>query len=265
MRSSKNEGLARLRGTLGFSTAATFVAALVFGLTPALASAAGRANLRARVVLTNVQPLSNETTYTTVGTADYLAPIRTAPSKSASVITHMRWFTQDGQAVQTYLELESAQVGNQTWVEIRVPMRPNGHVGWVPATAIDFAGVSHSEIVVNTKTYRMQVYVRGNLVATFPVGVGQKGKPHYWPTPTGHFWLTEEFAPSGTFYGPWLFGTSDYATDTDFPDGSIVGVHGTNEPKLIPGDPSHGCIRLKNPDVLKLKRYVGIGTPLLVL
>jgi lipoprotein-anchoring transpeptidase ErfK/SrfK len=33
---------------------------------------------------------------------------------------------------------------------------------------------------------------------------------------------------------------------------------------LIPGDPSHGCIRMLNQDVLKLRPIIQIGTPLLV-
>ena len=34
----------------------------------------------------------------------------------------------------------------------------------------------------------------------------------------------------------------------------MVGLHGTNEPGLIPGRPSHGCIRLRNRDILTLYR-----------
>ena len=41
-------------------------------------------------------------------------------------------------------------------------------------------------------------------------------------------------------------------TLTDWPGGGIVGVHGTNTPGLIPGRISHGCVRLRNADILKL-------------
>jgi lipoprotein-anchoring transpeptidase ErfK/SrfK len=44
----------------------------------------------------------------------------------------------------------------------------------------------------------------------------------------------------------------------------VVGIHGTNQPQLIPGDPSHGCIRLLNSDILKLAAIVEVGTPVLV-
>ena len=39
---------------------------------------------------------------------------------------------------------------------------------------------------------------------------------------------------------------------TDWPGGGIVGIHGTSQPGLIPGKISHGCVRLKNADILKL-------------
>jgi lipoprotein-anchoring transpeptidase ErfK/SrfK len=65
------------------------------------------------------------------------------------------------------------------------------------------------------------------------------------------------------FYGPIAFGTSAQSrTLTDWPAGGFVGIHGTNEPGLIPGRPSHGCIRLRNPDIVRLARLLPIGTPL---
>jgi lipoprotein-anchoring transpeptidase ErfK/SrfK len=45
----------------------------------------------------------------------------------------------------------------------------------------------------------------------------------------------------------------------------VVGLHGTNEPDLIPGRPSHGCIRLRNKDIIRLYRLVPRGTPLHVI
>ena len=57
-------------------------------------------------------------------------------------------------------------------------------------------------------------------------------------------------------------GTSAYApTLSDWPGGGVVGLHGTNEPGLIPGRPSHGCIRLRNRDILTLYRLAPTGTP----
>jgi lipoprotein-anchoring transpeptidase ErfK/SrfK len=45
----------------------------------------------------------------------------------------------------------------------------------------------------------------------------------------------------------------------------VVGLHGTSEPGLVPGRPSHGCIRLRNTDITRLYRLVPRGTPLHVI
>jgi lipoprotein-anchoring transpeptidase ErfK/SrfK len=39
-----------------------------------------------------------------------------------------------------------------------------------------------------------------------------------------------------------------------------VGIHGTNQPGLIPGAVSHGCIRLRNRDIKRLGRRMAVGT-----
>jgi lipoprotein-anchoring transpeptidase ErfK/SrfK len=64
-------------------------------------------------------------------------------------------------------------------------------------------------------------------------------------------------------YGPFALGTSAYApTLNEWPGGGIVGIHGTDEPQLIPGRPSHGCIRLRNGYIARLWRLVEVGTPI---
>jgi lipoprotein-anchoring transpeptidase ErfK/SrfK len=40
----------------------------------------------------------------------------------------------------------------------------------------------------------------------------------------------------------------------------VIGIHGTNEPDLIPGHISHGCIRMRNPQINRLRRLAGVGT-----
>jgi lipoprotein-anchoring transpeptidase ErfK/SrfK len=61
------------------------------------------------------------------------------------------------------------------------------------------------------------------------------------------------------------FGTSARSTSvSDWPAGGFVGIHGTNRPDLIPGQVSHGCIRMANPDIVRLARLMRVGTPLTV-
>ena len=71
---------------------------------------------------------------------------------------------------------------------------------------------------------------------------------------------------SSPFYGPVAFGTSARSPVlTDWPAGGFVGVHGTNQPELVPGRVSHGCIRLRNEDILRLARLLPVGTPVTIL
>ncbi|MGZ4390879.1 MAG: L,D-transpeptidase, partial [Gaiellaceae bacterium] len=67
------------------------------------------------------------------------------------------------------------------------------------------------------------------------------------------------------FYGPIAFGTSARsAVLTDWPGGGYVGVHGTSLPELIPGHISHGCVRLRNADIVRLADLMPVGAPLTI-
>ena len=71
--------------------------------------------------------------------------------------------------------------------------------------------------------------------------------------------------PADSLYGPVAFGTSALSNvETDWPGGGVIGIHGTDEPQLIPGHPSHGCIRMRNGDVERLSRLLPVGTPLTI-
>ena len=42
----------------------------------------------------------------------------------------------------------------------------------------------------------------------------------------------------------------------------MIGIHGTNQPGLIPGAVSHGCVRVSNGRIAHLDRVMPLGTPL---
>jgi lipoprotein-anchoring transpeptidase ErfK/SrfK len=119
-----------------------------------------------------------------------------------------------------------------------------------------------TQLVVDRRRLRATLYKRGRRIWSAPVGVGKQSTP----TPAGHFWIREKFKTNGSggIYGPVAFGSSDYSVLSDWPGGGVIGIHGTNEPSLIPGRPSHGCIRVQNPAVRILWRLMPIGTPLLI-
>ena len=148
------------------------------------------------------------------------------------------------------------------WVRVRLPVLPNDLTGWVPRRALGGYHFVHTQLVVDRERFTATLFRDGRKVFTAPVGVG---KPES-PTPSGEFYIRDRLSGFGDpFYGPVAFGTSARsAVLTDWPAGGFVGIHGTNEPGLIPGRISHGCIRLRNEDILRLARLMPVGTPLTI-
>jgi L,D-transpeptidase-like protein len=208
--------------------------------------------------------VSNETTTTRWAHTADVQPVFSRPTGSARQVARLRLLTED-KFPEVYLVLArwKNDAGN-TWLKVRVPKRPNGRTGWVRESALGPLHTVHTQLRVNRHTLRVTLYDRGRKRFSARIGVGKASTP----TPAGHFWIREKFrvAAAGTIYGPAAIGTSAYApTLSEWPGGGVVGLHGTNEPNLIPGRPSHGCIRLRNRDILRLYRLAPTGTPVDIL
>ena len=203
--------------------------------------------------------LSNERTVTRWAYANELVPARVFPSRHAQKIKYgrLRSNTEDG-LPEIYLVLESRWRGSQQWVRVRLPMRPNGRKGWVRREALGAFHVVHTALRVNRRTLRATLYRDGRKIWRSPVGVGRPGME----TPAGRFWIRERLRGFGATYGPVAFGTAAYSRLSEWPGGGVVGIHGTNEPGLIPGRPSHGCIRVPNAKIRQLARLMPLGTPI---
>jgi hypothetical protein len=188
------------------------------------------------------------------------ATARTAPSPQAGVAGHLRLLTIDEQA-ELYMALTSAHTASgETWIKVELPGRPNGHTGWVPRDALGPLHVVRGYLLVDRERLRATLFRGGRAVFSAPVGVGKASTI----TPGGNFYVMEKLrAINGPIYGPFALGTSAYApTLSEWPGGGIVGIHGTDEPGLIPGRPSHGCVRMRNADITHLWAIVGVGTPI---
>ena len=185
--------------------------------------------------------------------------VRSAPDQSAAAVTRLRFFTEDG-LPEVYVALRSRRVRSATWVQVRVPMRPNGTTGWVRAAALGRLNVVRTRLVVDRGTLRAVLFRGGKAIWRAPIGVGAAGTP----TPAGRFHIRERLRGMGGIYGPWAFGTSAYSVLSEWPGGGVIGIHGTNQPELLPGRVSHGCIRVRNADIRRLARLMPIGTPVLI-
>jgi lipoprotein-anchoring transpeptidase ErfK/SrfK len=191
--------------------------------------------------------------------AHVLRPVaaRSAPSGSARVITVVSDQTPEG-TDNLLLALES----RGPWVRVRLAILPNGSTGWVPRTALGpYRGV-WTHLIVSRSHMTATLFRRGKVIFRAPVGVGRS----YLPTPRGEFYVRMRLTGfSDPMYGPIAFGTSGRAPNlTGWPGGGFIGIHGTDKPELLPGAVSHGCIRMKNPDIVRLARIMPIGTPVTV-
>jgi lipoprotein-anchoring transpeptidase ErfK/SrfK len=149
-------------------------------------------------------------------------------------------------------------------VETYLPVRPNRGTGWVSRRAVRLLTTAYG-LQVHLRTHRLFVLVSGRVVHTFTIGVGRS----VTPTPSGTYFITELLKqpdPAGP-YGPYAFGLSAHSGVLQHfgqgGDGQI-GIHGTDEPNLIGADVSHGCIRLRNRDVLWLVHRLPLGTPVAI-
>jgi hypothetical protein len=204
--------------------------------------------------------LSNEWTFTRWAHPVRKAPIRRRPTSESRKIARTHFLTEGG-FPEVYPVLRSWRDSKwHTWLEVRIPMRPNGRRGWVRRSALGPRYRVQTLLVLVRRKLRATLYRRGRRIWSAPVGIGKPSTP----TPAGHFWIREKFRTPGPngLYGPVAFGTSDYSVLSDWPGGGIIGIHGTSEPSLIPGRPSHGCIRVRNKAARQLWRLMPIGTPL---
>jgi len=203
--------------------------------------------------------LSDERAVTRWASPVAAAPIREKPKPNAWPIVPLRLATEDG-FPEVYLLLQSwTDPEGRAWLQVRIPMRPNGRIGWVEASALGPAQVVRTQLVLDRTHLTATLYRAKRRVWRSPIGIGKARTP----TPAGRFWIREQIRSTdpGGAYGPLAFGTSAYSRLSDWPGGGVIGIHGTNQPSLIPGRPSHGCIRVPNKAIRRLARLMPIGTP----
>jgi hypothetical protein len=207
--------------------------------------------------------LSNETTLTRWAHTNLIGTIRSKPTKHSRAVGKLRWNTEDG-LPEVYVVLQSRLGVNEIpWLQIRVPARPNGRKGWVREEFLSNLKTIQTQLTVDRRALKATLRKDGRRIWTSRIGVGAPGTP----TPSGRFWIRERLKnlAGSPIYGPWAFGTSAYSDElTDWPGGGVVGIHGTNQPSLIPGRPSHGCIRVPNWNITRLAKLMPVGTPVLI-
>jgi lipoprotein-anchoring transpeptidase ErfK/SrfK len=120
-------------------------------------------------------------------------------------------------------------------------------------------------LVIDLSDRRVYVYQTSQVIASFPLAVGKKG----WETPLGNFEVIHmqlhpvwkhpitgkifESGPDSPLGDRWIGFWSDGHNE--------IGFHGTPDDSLVGTAVSHGCLRMRNPDVRMLYEKVKVGTP----
>jgi lipoprotein-anchoring transpeptidase ErfK/SrfK len=124
--------------------------------------------------------------------------------------------------------------------------------------AADSAKRAPRLVLVSVSDRKLAVLENGKVIRTFAVSVGAAVSP----SPTGEFQIINRLA-NPTYYHP---GTV-IPPGNDNPIGPRwiglsqkgFGIHGTNQPRSIGHAASHGCIRLKNRDIVQFFQMVRVG------
>jgi lipoprotein-anchoring transpeptidase ErfK/SrfK len=146
------------------------------------------------------------------------------------------------------------------WLHVLLPVQPNGSTGWIPTRQVSTAKTNYW-IRVERSGHRLKLYRGKKVVVSTPAAIGSTDTP----TPGGAYYLTELLQPPNPNgdYGPYAYGLSGQSqTLTQFNGRDpVIGIHGTDEPKLLGTSVSHGCIRISNTMITRLAKMLPLGTP----
>ncbi len=167
--------------------------------------------------------------------------------------------------VRTVLPVLGQATGGdgRSWVQVRLPGRPNEHKGWIPTTQTRRTATGW-HISIKLSARRVTVYRNGHAKRRFRAVVGAPSTP----TPRGDFFVEEALRlASRDEGGPFALATSarsEVLQEFNGGPGQIA-LHGTNHLKDPLGTAaSHGCVRLSPRAITWLAGRIGAGVPLTV-
>jgi hypothetical protein len=191
-----------------------------------------------------------------------LIAARARPRRDARIVAQVPTRTPEGTTNILLAIGHRRDRASRLWVHVRLSILPNDLTAWVPRSALGGYRVVRTHLVVNLHSLKATLYRGRKTLFDAPVGIGKSATP----TPRGQFYIRDQLTRyASPFYGPIAFGTSARSPVlTDWPAGGYIGIHGTNQPELIPGRISHGCIRLRNGDIRRLAALMPVGTPVTI-
>jgi len=184
--------------------------------------------------------------------------VRARPTNASRIVFRLRPLTPERVPHVLYLLGGTIDGRGRYWLRVSLPALPNGSSGWIPREAVTSFRVVDTHLVIDRARLRATLYRQGRPIFRSIVGVGQPR----WPTPAGSFYVRERLTGfTDPIYGALAFGTNGRsAVLTDWPGGGFIGIHGTNQPEILPGRVSHGCVRMPNSSIRRLDGLMRVGT-----
>ncbi len=181
---------------------------------------------------------------------------------------HPRFPPNIGSSVPTVFTMIENEDTPEGWIEVNLPIKPNGSTGWIRLSEVTLSSTPLRVIIdrdgFNLKLIEASTSPDGELVETTildeTVGIGTGASA----TPVGSFYVTELIRSTSEFYGPFAFGLSGFSEDLEEfagQENAIIGIHGTNEPESIGRQSSNGCVRIDNEIITLLAQTLPLGTP----
>jgi len=124
-------------------------------------------------------------------------------------------------------------------------------------------------IVLDLSDRQLTLYAQDQVLATYDVAIGREG----WETPVGEFHVMY-MALDPVWENPWTGEIINPGPDNpigravivfEMIGDDMVAFHGTPNESLIGQAVSHGCVRMRNDDILDLYNRVSYGTPVSVV
>jgi lipoprotein-anchoring transpeptidase ErfK/SrfK len=146
------------------------------------------------------------------------------------------------------------------WLEVLLPIRPNGATGWVRGEDVSLTGTDY-RVEIDMAEFEFTVHEGEEEVRTGVIGTGENETP----TPPGRYYFTELLQPPDPDgeYGVYAFGLSGFSESLEtFAGGpGQLAVHGTNDESALGRQVSHGCVRVSNEDITWMAENLPVGTP----
>ncbi len=189
-------------------------------------------------------------------------PIYANPGDTQSAQVLDKWSAAAFQPL-TVIAIDSTEVDGATWLNVKVPVQPNGSTGWI----------RESDVTISSTTVQIHIYLDereldvldgDEVLISHTVAIGTEATP----TPLGVYSVTDrlEYPNPNHAYGSFALGLSGFSEVLDSFQGAPpqLAIHGTDQPNLIGARVSNGCIRLPNDVVVAVAEYAQLGTPVIV-